>query len=435
MQSAPNVSKTFKIATLGCRTNQYESQAFADQLRALGYREAENGETAQISIVNTCTVTKSADNHSRRQIRQLARQQPGSRIVVTGCLAERDPEQLQKLNLDLEIIPNAKKQDLIAEILPDEDAPEFSIKNFEARTRAFVKVQDGCNSFCSYCIIPYVRGRSRSRAIDDILSEIKTLVCNGYREVVLTGINIGDYIDKSSALDLADLVGVADQIPGLDRLRISSIDPDEVDEKLLSAVIKGKTTCPSMHIVLQSGSNIILKRMNRKYTRQIFLDTCMRLCQANPDFAFTTDVIVGFPGETEADFQETIDVVRQVGFTKVHVFPFSSRPGTRAHRFENQISAKVIKERTVRLMHATEQIAYLKRQAYVGRIVEVLTEDRGKEGELAFGHTGNFMPVFIEQAHLPANCLVRVSILANSPKGLLGMISDQPQQLIDNAQD
>lgn len=426
MQKAADFPKKFKIATLGCRTNQYESQAYADQLRSMGYQEALGDESAQMCIVNTCTVTKSADSHSRRQIRQLAARHPKSRIIVTGCLAQRDPDQLNALGLNVELIPNVDKHALIERVLPDEDAPEFSIRNFEARTRAFVKVQDGCNSFCSYCIIPYVRGRSRSRSADDILREIQGLIANGYKEVVLTGINIGDYIDKRAGVedfDLADLVQAVDQIAGLERLRISSIDPDEVDGKLLNAVIKGRTTCPSMHIVLQSGSNLILKRMNRKYTRQVFFDTCMRLRQERPDFTFTTDVIVGFPGETEADFQETLDVVRQIGFAKVHVFPFSARPGTRADRFADQISHEMIKERTGHLLHLCEQIAFASRDPYVGQSVQVLTEDRCKfDKRFASGHTANFIPVLIDHADLPANSLAHVKIEENSPAGLIGVL-------------
>lgn len=429
MQRAIGFTKKFKIATLGCRTNQYESQAFSDQLRAMGYQEAQENESAEMCIVNTCTVTKSADSHSRRQIRQLAHQHPGSRMIVTGCLAQRDPQQLKALGVDVKIISNKDKHALIQLVLPDEDAPEFSIRNFEARTRAFVKVQDGCNSFCSYCIIPHVRGRSRSRPTDDIVKEIEGLIANGYREVVLTGINIGDFADQTAqteSLDLADLVHRVDQIEGLERLRISSIDPDEVDSKLLNAVIKGRKTCSSMHIVLQSGSNIILKRMNRKYTRQIFFDTCMLLRAERADFTFTTDIIVGFPGETDADFQETIDVVKQIGFAKVHVFPFSARPGTRAHKFPDQLSPELIKERTGVLLHICEQAAFAMRDSYIGQTLWVLTEDRSRfDARYISGHTDNFIPVLIDNIDLPANSLARVKIEKNSPLGLIGALQGQ----------
>lgn len=418
--------QTFQIATLGCRTNQYESQAFADQLLALGYVEASKERTADLCIVNTCTVTQSADAHSRRQIRQLAKRHPNARFIVTGCLAERDPEQLKGVLPDVEIVSNRDKHLLVQRALPDRQAPEFAIANFEAHTRAFVKIQDGCNSFCSYCIIPYVRGRSRSRGEEEILREVQTLIAGGYREVVLTGINIGDFDGaEGQGSRLADLVRKVDAQQGLDRLRISSIDPDEVDDDLIDALIKGKTTCPSMHIVLQSGSNVTLKRMNRKYTRQIFLDTCAKLQQVG-DFTFTTDVIVGFPGETEADFQETLDVIRRVQFAKVHVFPFSRRPGTRAFRFPDQIPPHVMQERKTRLLHVCEQVAFELRAPLVDQVVTVLTEDRlCDDAKYLIGHTGTFIPVLIQSPTLVPNQLVRAHILRNTPQGLIGAFVDE----------
>ena len=296
------LNKKFKIISLGCRTNQYESQAYHDQLISLGYSVAEEGEEAEICIVNTCTVTESADSSSRHAIRQLAKENRESKLLVTGCFAERQTELVKQIEGVTHVVPNREKEQLLTAIFPEEELPEFSIKRFEAHTRAFVKVQDGCNSFCTYCIIPYVRGRSRSRRVEEIIQEIKDLIANGYKEVVLTGINIGDFdggvAEGDRPVRLAELVRLVDRLPGLERLRVSSIDPDEVDDELADAILNGKTTCPSMHIVLQSGSNVILKRMNRKYTRQIFLETIERLREANPDFTFTTDVIVGFPGET-----------------------------------------------------------------------------------------------------------------------------------------
>lgn len=434
MSSAPSIptelKKTFKVATLGCRTNQYESQAFADQLSILGFQEAGVGQPADICIVNTCTVTQSADSHSRRQVRQMARANPGSRMIVTGCLAERDPEQLTALVPGLEIFSNKDKHQLVQSAFPDLEVPEFSICHFEARTRAFVKIQDGCNSFCTYCIIPYVRGRSRSRSCEQILREVRTLLKNGYREIVLTGINIGDF-DGCDALGrpstLADLVRLVDSEPGLDRLRISSIDPDEVDDALLEAIANGKKTCPSMHIVLQSGSNVTLKRMNRKYSRQVFLDTCARLKRERPDFTFTTDVIVGFPGETEVDFGETLQVVERVQFAKVHVFPYSRRPGTRAFRFPDQVPQDVVQERKTRLLHICEQVAFALRDPLVGQTVQVLTEGIcERDSKYLTGHTATFLPTRIAKAELQSNALVAAQIVENTPLGLVGVVAEQP---------
>ncbi|MCB1149200.1 MAG: tRNA (N(6)-L-threonylcarbamoyladenosine(37)-C(2))-methylthiotransferase MtaB, partial [Chlamydiia bacterium] len=332
------VSKKFKITALGCRTNQYEAQAFTDQLLALGYEAAAEGEPADLCIVNTCTVTASADSSSRHEIRKLASDNPHAPIYVTGCYAERDPKAVKDLPNVAGVIPNQDKEALIKALFPDaESLPEFNIERFEAHTRAFVKVQDGCNSFCTYCIIPYVRGRSRSREASDIIQEVERLVSNGFKEIVLTGINIGDFDGGAVKSNLAELTRLVDAVEGVERVRISSIDPDEVDDDLLDAVVNGKKTCQSMHIVLQSGSNVVLKRMNRKYTRQMFLETCERLRTASPDFTFTTDVIVGFPGETEEDHKETLKILEEVRFAKVHMFPYSDRPRTRASLYPNKV--------------------------------------------------------------------------------------------------
>jgi len=420
-----NKEKKFKIVSLGCRTNQYEAQGYRDQLIALGYSQANDGENADLCIVNTCTVTESADGSSRHEIRQLAKENPGSRLVVTGCSVERQPEKIRSIPGVTDLIPNASKEILLQEIFPDESVPEFSIKNFEAHTRAFVKVQDGCNSFCTYCIIPYVRGRSRSRSILDVVREVEVLVENGFKEVVLTGINIGDFdgnrVEGQSVGRLSDLVRAVDKIAGLERLRISSIDPDEVDDDLLEAIVNGRTTCPSMHIVLQSGSNVILKRMNRKYTRQVFMETVNRLRSANPDFTFTTDVIVGFPGETEVDFNDTLEVMKEVKFAKVHMFPYSPRPRTRAALYSNPVVPEIIKYRKQAVLHLSEQIAFELRQKYVGRQMTVLTEtsDDGVE-KFVSGHTDNFLNVIIETQGVVKNQLINVILTKNTPEGLLG---------------
>lgn len=406
------VTKKFKVATLGCRTNQYESEAYASQLKALGYAEASEEEAADICIVNTCTVTESADSHSRHQIRQLVRRHPGAKVVVTGCLAERLPHEIGAISGVTHVVPNATKEKLLEVLFPEEELPEFKIDQFSGHTRAFVKAQDGCNSFCTYCIIPYVRGRSRSRPVDEIVREIEGLVASGYKEVVLTGINIGDY-EGAQGEKLADLVRIVDTISGLERIRVSSIDPDEVDDNLAGAILEGKKTCHSMHIVLQAGSNVTLKRMNRKYTRQVFLETIERLKNRDPDFTFTTDIIVGFPGETEADFQETLEVMREVKFAKVHMFPYSERKRTRAALYPNKVTQEVIQERKQIVLREAEKQAFSLRQNFVGRMLRVLTENDGS------GHTENFLNVII--AHEP-NQIVTVFCESNAAEGLIGRV-------------
>ena len=369
----------------------------------MGYIE---GDDADLCIVNTCTVTASADKRSVYQIRQLKKHHPRARIAVTGCLTEQRGFALPEVDY---VIPNLDKEKLLETVFPDEDLPEFKIERFEAHTRAFVKIQDGCNSYCSYCIIPFVRGRSRSRSIDEVLDEIRSLVDNGYKEVVLTGINIGDFEQG-----LAQLIRQVDRIDGLERIRVSSIDADEVDEDLADSILSGDKTCPSMHIVLQSGSNLVLKRMRRKYTRQEFINTCERLHKANADFTFTTDVIVGFPGETDQAFEETLSIIDQVRFAKVHMFPFSPRPGTRAARFTDTIEKSVVEERRQRVLRHTERIGYQLREQYVGRTMDVLIEGDNR------GHTPNFLPVEVPGKRLRPNTLIEVDLIENTPEGLRG---------------
>ena len=399
--------KKFKIVSLGCRTNQYEAQGYQDQLIKMGYSQASQEEEADICVVNTCTVTENADKESRHVVKQFAKKNPHAKIFVTGCASDGDVSGFLNLPRVAAVKRNRDKEQLLEEL---GELPEFSITQFAARTRAFVKVQDGCNSFCSYCIIPYVRGRSRSRPIKEILSEIEELIGNGYQEIVLTGINIGDFEDQG--VKLAGLVKLVDQMP-IKRLRISSIDPDEVDDALLDAVLLGQNTCHSMHVVLQTGSNAVLKRMNRKYTRQIFLNTVDRLKGASSDFTFTTDVIVGFPGETEVDFQETLDVMEQVKFAKVHMFPYSVRARTKAALFPDKVPQEIIHERKNRVLRLAEKTAYQLRETYVGRTMSVLTEDSDS------GHTANFLPVQIEGQ---PNQIVEVTFKSNSEKGLIGHV-------------
>lgn len=414
-------SKKYKVFALGCRTNQYEVQAFGSQLDQLGWSKAQNDELADVCIINTCTVTASADSHSRHGIRDLARENPGAQIWVTGCLAEREADHLRQIEGVTAVVSNLEKEFLVNYLLPEADIPEFNITQFEGHTRAFVKVQDGCNSFCSYCVIPYVRGRSRSRKVDDILKEVQQLIQSGYKEVVITGINVGDFDGFDGTARLVDLIKEVDALPGLERLRVSSIDPDEVDQDLQDAILKGRCTCPSMHIVLQSGSNYILKRMARKYTRQMFLDTCQKLKAACSDFTFTTDIIVGFPGESDDDFAQTLDVVDKIKFAKVHMFPYSPRPQTKAQRFTDRVDAKVVAARKTKLLHEAEQAAYRLREPFVGRKMWVLTESQAQDG-WAEGYTSNFLRVRIQDKELIPNQMVQAYIDSNHELGLVAHV-------------
>ena len=413
----------YKIVTLGCRTNQYESSAFATQLKSLGYKGAKEEQAADLCIINTCTVTESADLRSRVQVKKLIKENPQAKIYVTGCYAEGAKNLLQDLSERIVVVPNSQKESLLqfAAKEASKELPEFKIDTFEAHTRAFVKVQDGCNSYCSYCIIPYVRGRSVSRSIESVVSEVRGLIEKGYKEVVLTGINIGDFDDAGTGRRLVDLVRAVDQIEGLERLRISSIDPDEVDDALIDAVGNGKRTCHSMHVVLQAGSNVILNRMRRKYSKQDFFDAIGRLKDFSSDFTFTTDVIVGFPGETESDFQETLDVISEVKFAKVHMFPYSKRPKTRAARFTDEVKKEVKEERRQKVLRLSEKVAYELRESFIGRTMPVLLESQEGEDKNCFrGHTENFLEVVVQGEGLSRNQIVKVELNENSARGLIG---------------
>ena len=243
------------------------------------------------------------------------------------------------------------------------------------------------------------------------------LVLSGYKEVVITGINVGDYRDGEKGL--AELIQAVDSVEGIERIRLSSIDPDEVDEKLMAAILNGKRTCHSMHIVLQAGSNVVLKRMNRKYTRQIFFESIQKLLDLSSDFTFTTDVIVGFPGETDADFEETLDVMRKVRFAKVHMFPYSRRERTRAALFPNQVPPHILQVRKSEVLRLSEELSYALREHFVGRTMEILTESGDDKG--AFGHTQNFLPVKVPNFKVDANQLISVKLLENSPDALIGI--------------
>jgi threonylcarbamoyladenosine tRNA methylthiotransferase MtaB len=264
--------------------------------------------------------------------------------------------------------------------------------------------------------------------LEEVVKEAEGLIANGFKEIVLTGINIGDFDGAKpkgeEPVRLAEIVRIVDALPGLERLRISSIDPDEVDDDLADAVLKGKKTCHSLHLVLQSGSNVVLKRMNRKYTRHIFFETVDKLRAASPDFTFTTDILVGFPGETPVDHADTLDVMRQVKFAKVHMFPYSDRPRTRSALMPNKVPVAVMKERKQDVLRLAEQLSFELREEYVGRKMAVLTENQDpNRPEEIFGHTANFLPVWIQKAglNLEPNQLIEVNLTANHPDGLVGV--------------
>ena len=372
--------KTCRLVTLGCKVNQYETQLVLEALERNGFREATDDEQADLCVVNTCTVTSNGDSRSRQVIRQLAKHNPGTRTLVMGCYATRDPAAVAGLPSVFEVVTDKRELPDILARHGIVDMPT-GISRFEGRKRAYVKVQDGCILKCSYCIIPQVRPGLRSRSPEDIEAEVRRLIDNGYREIVLTGIHVGHYgVDTTRGrtglppFRLSHLFRRLDRIPGPWRMRLSSIEAAEIDDDFISSAADCEHLCPQFHPALQSGSNAVLHRMRRRYTVERFLDKVDSLRERLDHPAFTTDVIVGFPGETDAEFEQTLAACRRAGFMKMHLFPFSPRRGTPAATLPDQIHGTVREERMRMLERLERDLAHLYYSSLIGREVEVLVE-------------------------------------------------------------
>jgi len=382
------MSAKLKTITLGCKVNQYETEFIREGLSQIGYVDAQQHETADLCIVNTCTVTNEGDSKSRKVIRQLARENPDSRIVVMGCYATRAPEEVEALPNVAEVVTDKRE-------LPDMlgrfgvvDIPT-GISGFGNRHRAYVKVQDGCLLRCSYCIIPHVRPELTSRPKQHILDEVDRLVANGYKEVVLTGIHIGHYgVDwnmkkpREEWIRLADLVRDIANRPGDFRIRISSIEATEVTKELVAVMAEfPEKITPHLHICLQSGSDSVLRRMRRRWSKKTFINRCRLIRQALDNPSFTTDVIVGFPGETDDEFAETLETVREIGFSKIHTFPFSARRGTPAAEMDQQLPKQLKKQRGRELARVEDELRQEYFASLIGSELEVLVEAQAKDSD------------------------------------------------------
>jgi threonylcarbamoyladenosine tRNA methylthiotransferase MtaB len=372
--------RTCRLVTLGCKVNQYETQLVKETLLNNGFREAAENEAADLCVVNTCTVTGEADSKGRQLIRQLAKKNPGTRTIVMGCYATRDPEVLRDLPGVFEIVRDKRELPDVFDRLGIVDMPD-GISHFDGRRRAYVKVQDGCILNCTYCIIPQVRPGLQSRTPESIEAEVRRLIGNGYREIVLSGIHVGHYgVDTTRGKSelppfrLWHLFERLDRIPGNWRMRLSSIEAVEVNDEFISAAANCEHLCPQFHPSLQSGSEAVLRRMRRRYSMVSFREKMEQMCKQLDHPAFTTDVIVGFPGETDAEFEETLEACRQARFMKIHIFPFSARKGTPAADFADQIPPQVRKERCRILGELERDLAKDYYQTLVGRELEVLVE-------------------------------------------------------------
>ena len=407
------------ILTLGCKVNTYESEFIINELKKRGYEICDFNEVCDVYIINTCTVTNTSDIKSRKMIRKAIRMNPDACVVALGCFIEANHDfRLDGLDIVVGNKDKSKVVDLIDEWflnrkeirdLYKDVAYEFEdmyINSFPGRTRAFVKIQDGCENFCSYCIIPYVRGKCRSKKLEVVLKEIKDLVSNGYQEVVLTGIHTGNYgVDLGT--NFANLLKEVVKIEGLKRLRISSIEITELTDEVLEVMRNNKVIVDHMHIPLQAGSNKVLKLMNRKYDLDYFFKKIKEIKSVRPTMAITTDVIVGFPGEEEEDFLETIETCKKIGFSKIHVFPYSERRGTKAMELEGHVDPKIKKERAKRLLEVSKELENNYFSSFIGRDVVVLVEEF-RDG-YSYGHTDNYLHVKID-GEIEHNTFVKVRI-------------------------
>lgn len=432
--------KRLATVTLGCKVNQYDTDSVVTQFLEAGYKVVDFNEEADIYLINTCTVTNLGDRKSRQMIRRAAKRNPQGKIVVMGCLAQTTPEEVAALEgvtlvvgtqgrgrilEEIEALERGEQASLVDDIFRITDFEDLPALDFSGRTRATLKIQDGCNQFCTYCRVPFARGRSRSRERESVLAQVEKLVAEGYGEIVLTGIHLGLYgEDLDPPLSLAQISREIAETPGLARLRISSVDPHEVTDELLDLLVRHPVLCRHLHIPLQSGSNRVLERMKRNYSREDFLEIVHKIRSQIPEVAITTDIMVGFPGETDQDFLDTLSLAEEVAFSKIHVFQYSPREGTVAARFADQIPGQLKEKRSKRLIELGNTLAQKFHSSFVGQEVEVLVEQQSKtEGT---GHTDNYLRVTfpLDQELDLVGGIVAVRIVSADLEGVQGELTN-----------
>lgn len=407
------------VLTLGCKVNTYESEYVINELKKSGYEIKDFEDICDVYIINTCTVTNNSDSKSRKMIRQAIKRNPNACVVAMGCFIAANPDYSEN---GLDIIIGNKDKARIVKLLDEyfktkeilnvqytgrlKEFEDMYITEFPGRTRAFVKIQDGCDNFCTYCIIPFVRGKCRSKEEKKVIDEVTDLVNNGYKEVVLTGIHTGSYgVDLETSF--AELLEKLVAIEGLERLRISSIETTELNADVLNVLKHSKVLVDHLHIPIQAGSNEILKAMNRKYDLDFFFKKIAEIRSIRPEISISTDVIVGFPGETEELFQTTIETCKKLQFTKLHVFPYSERRGTASSRMDGKLDNGVKKDRARRLIEISKELEIDYMKKYIDREIEVLIEEN-IDG-YSYGHTGNYLYAKIK-GELPHNEIVKVKV-------------------------
>ncbi|WP_276356001.1 tRNA (N(6)-L-threonylcarbamoyladenosine(37)-C(2))-methylthiotransferase MtaB [Cohnella caldifontis] len=436
--------------TLGCKVNFYDTEAMWQLFKNEGYEQVDfETTTADVYIINTCTVTNTGDKKSRQIIRRAVRRNPDAVIAVTGCYAQTSPAEIMAIpGVDLvvgtqdrdklmsfvrQIQDERKPVNAVRNIMKTREFEELDVPNFADHTRAFLKIQEGCNNFCTFCIIPWSRGLSRSRKPESVLNQARQLVRSGYKEIVLTGIHTGGYGDDLENYRLANLLEDLDKIEGLERIRISSIEASQIDDAMIRVLNSSPKMCRHLHIPLQAGDDEILKRMRRKYTTAEFAEKIAKIREAMPGVAITTDVIVGFPGETEAHFENGFRFMQRVGFSEMHVFPYSKRTGTPAARMEDQVDEEVKHERVHKLIDLSEKMQLSYAKEWVGRELVVIPEGdpKGTKGAgWVSGHADNYLNVVFRGDESLRGKLCRVRITepgVNDCRGeLLGVEEDSP---------
>ncbi|MFB5266147.1 tRNA (N(6)-L-threonylcarbamoyladenosine(37)-C(2))-methylthiotransferase MtaB [Paenibacillus enshidis] len=428
--------------TLGCKVNFYDTEAIWQHFKKEGYEQVDFEEqTADVYLINTCTVTNTGDKKSRQIIRRAIRRNPDAVIAVTGCYAQTSPAEIMDIpGVDLvigtqdrdKILPYVQQIqesrqpiNAVRNIMKTRVFEEMDVPDFADRTRAFLKIQDGCNNFCTFCIIPWSRGLSRSREPQSIIKQARQLVQAGYKEIVLTGIHTGGYGDDMENYGLSDLLWDLEKVDGLERIRISSIEASQIDEKMLDVLNRSGKLVRHFHIPLQAGDDTVLKRMRRKYTTEEFYNKMLMIRKAMPDVAITTDVIVGFPGETDEMFRNGYELMKKIGFSEMHVFPYSKRSGTPAARMEDQVDEEVKNARVHELIDLSEQMQLAYAQKFVGQVLEVIPEGqpKGSEGKgLLHGYSDNYIQMVFEGSPDMNGKVVRVKMTAagvNESRGQL----------------
>lgn len=392
----------FNIITLGCKVNSYESNFMKEALVKNGFSFCNLNEKCDILILNTCTVTDTSDKKSLKEVRRLKRENPNAILVVCGCSVQNDKTKYDDLGINI-LMGNINKSNIVSIIekyLDDKTPVEYVAKtrdlpfeNMEVdisdHTRAYIKIEDGCDNFCSYCIIPFVRGKKRSKDFSLVLREVEHLANNGYKEIVLTGIDTGGY--ESNGKDLTDLIHEMSKINGIERIRQSSIEITQINEKFINELKNNNKICDHIHIPLQSGSDSILKLMNRKYDLKYFFDKIDMIRSVRPDISITTDVIVGFPGETEEMFLETMETCKKINFSKIHAFPYSERKGTKASMMDGKVPESVKHERVKKLLELSDSLEKSYYDKFKGKKLDVLIEEVNEFGSK--GHTSNYLMV------------------------------------------